>query len=52
MADSAARLGAALAALTGGDPMFVLSGRTFMLFDEIRPDPRFQAIMAKLRLPP
>ncbi len=41
----------ARAALTGGDPMFVLSGRTFTLFDEIRPDPRFQAIIAELRLP-
>ena len=41
----------ARAALTGGDPMFVLSGRTSPLFDEIRADPRFQAIIAELRLP-
>ncbi len=39
------------AALTGGDPMFVMSCRTFSVYDEIRPDPRFQALVAELRLP-
>ena len=41
----------ARAALTGGDPMFVMAGRTLPMFDEIRADPRFQVIMAELRLP-